>query len=197
MSYKVDIPYSELNPFQRHINEFFKLSCASDLIEKKLFPNAKEITESMAAYEAVRKYVYHKEDFRFDDPSITLVAVGDGHTPRTGALFAFRTAWKCYSIDPVLRMKDYKIDRLELINKKVEDIQPIVGDKMVVVAVHSHADLRDVEKKVISTTGNRSFISIPCCVKQELDYIKDYEYTDRGIWSTKNTVKVWLLDKYI
>jgi hypothetical protein len=197
MSYKVNIPYSELNPFQRHINEFFKLSCASDLIEKKLFPNAKEVTESMAAYEAVRKHVYHKEDFRFDDPGITLVAVGDGHTPRTGALFAFRTAWKCYSVDPVLRMRDYKIDRLKLINKKIEDIQPIVGDKMVVVAVHSHADLREVEKKVISTTGNRSFISIPCCVKQELDYIKDYEYTDRGIWSSKNIVKVWLLDKYI
>jgi hypothetical protein len=193
MSYKVDIPYSELNPFQRHINEFFKLSCASDLIEKKLFPNAKEITESMAAYRAVKDYVYQKNDFRFDDPSIALVAVGDGHTPRTAALFAFRTAWKCYSVDPVLRIKDYGIDRLEVINKKIEDIQPIIGNKIVVVAVHSHADMREVEKKVISIEDrNRSFIAIPCCFKQELDWSPDYEYTDKGIWSTKNNVKVWL-----
>ena len=42
------------------------------------------------------------ETFRPDDAGVTLVAVGDGVTPRTAALFAFRTAWQTVAIDPLM-----------------------------------------------------------------------------------------------
>jgi hypothetical protein len=41
--------------------------------------------------------------FRPDDPSVLLVCVGDGLTPRTAGLFCFRTKWKCISVDPLMR----------------------------------------------------------------------------------------------
>ena len=34
--------------------------------------------------------------------SVLLVAVGDGLTPRTAALFAFRTQWTCVAINPLM-----------------------------------------------------------------------------------------------
>ncbi len=40
---------------QRYIEEFFKLNkSASDMLQLNVFPNAKEVTESYAAFNAVR-----------------------------------------------------------------------------------------------------------------------------------------------
>src|SRR6185295_14541542 len=51
----------------RHINEFFRLDCAPDLLRLRLFPNSKEITESMAAYHAVRWQLLDKCQLRYND----------------------------------------------------------------------------------------------------------------------------------
>lgn len=40
----------------RYLDEFVRCRCAPDLLARKLFPNAKEVTESFAAYAAVRKH---------------------------------------------------------------------------------------------------------------------------------------------
>jgi hypothetical protein len=187
MTYSIDVPYSELNPFQQHINEFFQLNCLPDLLMTKIFPNAKEITESMAAYHAVRR----TKMFALNDPEVVLLAVGDGHTPRTAGLFAFRSAWTCYSVDPVMRDRQYPIKRLYLTNKKIEDTIPIVAKKAVIVAVHSHAPLQAAFEKVHAE--HKVVVAIPCCYKQELNDKKpDYEYVDKAIWSQKNKVKVWI-----
>src|SRR5579872_7431860 len=45
------------NPALRYLNEFTKLKCAPDLLAWGLFPNAKEITESLGAYNAIRKHI--------------------------------------------------------------------------------------------------------------------------------------------
>jgi hypothetical protein len=34
------------------------------------------------------------------DAAVTCVAIGDGNTPRTAALFAFLTRWHCVAVDP-------------------------------------------------------------------------------------------------
>ena len=44
-------------PHLRYVNEFLRWGCVLDLMEMKLFPNAKEISESVAMYRCVRKHV--------------------------------------------------------------------------------------------------------------------------------------------
>ena len=175
---------------KRHINEFVRLNCAADMLALKLFPNAKEITESMAAYHAVRSHLLKQCEISLDDPKVNLICVGDGHTPRTAALFAFRSGWNCTSIDPVLREKEYPIKRLTLLRKKIEDtnLDSIIG-VAIVVMVHSHAPMQAVLEHIKATRLH--IVSIPCCVPHEIHGRYYLGYQDTAIWSPQNTVKIW------
>ena len=88
----------------RYVTELLKLACAPELVRLRLFPDAKELTESFAANNAARSFLYPRgaERGRVDpaDAAVTCVAVGDGTTPRTAALFAFLTRWHCVAVDP-------------------------------------------------------------------------------------------------
>jgi len=176
----------------RYLNEFIKLNkSGSDMLHLGLFPDAKEITESYGALNAVRTKL---KQYDFNDPTVTLVSVGDGTTPRTAALFAFRTKWQCISIDPLLKdCYDYeeKIQRLTCYGSRVEDIHPsrLEFDTVVIVAVHSHASLQNILSHVKGKV--RSLVAIPCCVPCIHESIRPIEYADSGIWSPKNIVKVW------
>lgn len=187
MAYKIEAPWPEIRPLFRYINELWQCKCLPDLHLLNLFPNAKELTESCAAYSALR----HKARvFEFSDPEVTLIAVADGCTPRTAALFAFRTAWDCISIDPRLRRTDWPtIRRLTCWNRKVEDCEPVHFRKLAIVAVHSHAPLDVVCEKL--TGDERVVVAMPCCVKQERERPPDFEYVDKGVWSPKNKIKIW------
>jgi len=156
------------------------------MLALKLFPNAKELTESVAAYNAVRK----TRLFQLNDPSVTLISVGDGCTPRTAAMFAFRSAWRCWSVDPRLRSDWSAVQRLHVKPQRVEDCEPMHTDKLVIVAVHSHAPLDVACQKF--TAEQRVVIAIPCCVPQERERPPDFEYVDKGIWSPQNKVMVWI-----
>lgn len=172
----------------RYLNELVRLRCTNDLLALRLFPDMKEITESFGAYSAVRDHLDH----RLSDPSITVLVVGDGHTPRTGATFAFRSAWSCYSVDPRLTLKPdhLRIDRLESRPCLIEDMPVLVADgPVIVVAVHSHASLGVTVRKVCA---NRiDVVAIPCCVPQVLDQAPTEVYDDSGIWSPKREVRIW------
>jgi hypothetical protein len=185
----------------KYIEEFVRCSCASDLLKNYLFPNAKEITESFACYNAVREYIWNDVSPR--DDNVLFFAVGDGKQPRTAATFAFRSRWTCISIDPELSIgnnryfsKHPKIQRLYTFKNKVENIEiPFVEDiknRIVIIGlVHSHAKINDAYNKL---KGRETYVvSIPCCVKHnELCGKKpDIEYVDEGIWSSKNLVKIW------
>jgi len=172
----------------RYIDELIRLKCASDMLYFGLFPNAKEITESFGAYSAIRDHC----PWAFDDSSVTVLCVGDGHTPRTAATFAFRSHWNCISVDPVLRLKiKYRmITRLKCLKQKVEDIEPIISDKIIIVAVHSHAKLQDALDRCVCKEA--FIVAIPCCFPQELDDREpDISYVDESILSPKNTVLCW------
>jgi hypothetical protein len=58
-----------------------------------VFPNAKELTESFAANNAIR--IHLAGEYTPGDERVTVIAVGDGNTPRTAALCAFLTKWQC------------------------------------------------------------------------------------------------------
>ena len=177
---------------KRYIDEFIKLRCAPDMLALNLFPNGKEITESMAAYNAVREHIVKQCDAGLGGNTIALVAVGDGHRPRTAALFAFRSAWTCFSIDPALRDKQYPVERLTLLRRRVEDeVLDLTGfSQVIVVLVHSHATIENVLRGIKAKVMH--IVSIPCCTPHEMEGCACIEYQDEAIWSPKNTVKVWL-----
>jgi hypothetical protein len=217
----------------RYMDEFLGLGCAPDLIAAKVFPNAKELAESMAAFNAVRDYcVLRRESkhrramcnerkgiLRFEDSSVTLVAVGDGTTPRTAVLFAFRTAWRCVSIDPALRTWENRpwagIHRLEEYPKKVQDVTVnIIGNtsRVVVVAWHAHVPLHEalaclsfdgspwnVENRTLSRLLRRrvSVVTCACCQFEPLQRQMpdgsgpDAVYEDISVPGDKRTIRVW------
>lgn len=175
-------------PTLRYIEEFVALKCASDMLDLGLFPNAKEITESFACYRAARNFV----PFELSDPDVTVVVVGDGSTPRTAATFAFRSNWKCVSIDPELRAPENwqrSIKRLTCHAKKIEAMGRVKYPKVVIVAPHSHAPL---EVALDRFQGKRRHVvAMPCCVRQELNRLPDTKYDDWGIHSPQRAVMVW------
>ena len=94
--------------------------------------------------------------FRPDDPSVLLVCVGDGLSPRTASLFCFRTKWKCISVDPLMRGPlgfhsdetrwSEHIERLTARRARLQDAVPVpagkfVGERVLLVLPHAHIGL--------------------------------------------------------
>lgn len=181
--------------FGGHVGEYLTLRCMPDLAASGVYPNAKELTESMAAYAAVRKYLTpHIVAFR--DPSVLLIAVGDGSTPRTAAMFALRSRWHCMSIDPVAKQRVWRgdhdriIERLEIVPTRIEDIAIKHAGPVVIAAVHSHARLEATLASIIAPAIH--IVAMPCCVPLR---IRDVEpvasYADPHCWSAHRRVVVW------
>ncbi len=181
---------------RRHIDEFIKLRCAGDLLERRLFPNAKEITESMATYNAVREYVLPNAGFDYGDSDVAVVSVGDGVVPRTAGLFAMRSAWHCFSIDPKMREKDYRIKRLIHFKLKIEEWKYdfCAYSHVVILLVHSHATVKNTLRHIMSSQRDTCFhlVAMPCCVPQDIVNKSCVYYRDTGVWSPKNEIKVWV-----
>jgi hypothetical protein len=140
--------------YSMYTNELLSLTCAPKLLELKLFPSAKELTESFSCFAAVRAHL--SNEFRPDDPSVLLVCVGDGLTPRTAGLFCFRTKWKCISVDPLMRGPlgfhsdetrwSEHIERLTARRARLQDAAPepagkFVGERVLLVLPHAHIGL--------------------------------------------------------
>ena len=85
----------------RFVDRFLRWECGRHLLGLGLFPDAKEISESVACLQAVLE---HCAQHAFSPASgdTLVVCVGDGRTPRTAALVAMRSRWDCVSIDPAL-----------------------------------------------------------------------------------------------
>lgn len=178
----------------RYLDEFVFLKCATDMLRNEVFPNAKEISESFGAYQAVRKFG-RPLGFDLGDADTVLVAVGDGSSPRTGATFAYRSLWQCVSIDPNLGRyaKEHDIMRLKILDKKVENVKLEPAKKAVIVCTHSHAPIKasieciDAEEKLV--------VTMPCCVDQSIrhgiGWSKVADYRDPCILSPHDRIEVW------
>lgn len=94
----------------------------------KVFPDAKELTESFAANNAIRNHLASEYDPR--DERVTVIAVGDGNTPRTAALCAFLTKWQCVAVDPeMVPWEEWRA------TKKIAEGQTTVGREHTTVFV--------------------------------------------------------------
>ena len=172
----------------KYLAEFVGLSCAPDMLALRVFPNGKEISESFAAYDAAR---YRLQQFRLSDPRVTVVCVGDGRSPRTGATFALRSAWNVYSVDPMLKGGTRRweaIRRLTIVPERIEAFS-IEAERVILVAVHSHANLANSVAAI--RAREIAVIAIPCCVRMHLKHEPDLQYEDKGIISPCRTVKIW------
>lgn len=169
-----------------YINRFFSLKCSADLLANQLFPNAKEITESFAAFEATK---YLDDEFDWKNPDVNVVCVGDGVKPRTAATFALRTKWNCHSVDPILRNRSYNIKRLNLYPSKIEDITLQFDTPTLICCVHSHAKLSHCIQSIKAPKVN--IINLPCCFQSDLPFLPCIEYKDDQIWSEKNLMQIW------
>ena len=118
----------------------------------------KELTESLAVLDVALDLARYSRLER-GDPSVT-VLVGDGHSPRTGALVAMETGWTVTSIDPVLSVDGPhpKIARLTCIRARLEDRPDLCA--RLVLAPHSHAPPELTRR---AASGGQ-VVSMPCCV---------------------------------
>lgn len=123
----------------------------------------KEITESMsvvlAALDAAKEAGIERKD-----SSISCLVVGDGRSPRTGALVALLTGWEVTSIDPALRQvgPHPMVRRLFGVCGKLESYPLWRAD--IVLAVHSHASVA-ATRAALKPGG--VLVSMPCCVPWE------------------------------
>lgn len=177
-------------PSRRYFDMFLKLKCAPDLLKEKLFPNAKEITESLAAFWAVRKIVKPES---FGKENYLLYDVCCGSTPRTAAIFAFLTRWQTFAIDPNLANRSYGIDRLQIFKQKLHEarIENPENKKIIITCVHPHIKFRSIMDAFANKFSDMLVIGIPCCVPFDRQEAQIDEFEDIGIWSPKRLVKIW------
>jgi hypothetical protein len=176
-------------PQTRYIDEFIALKCAPGLLALGLFPNGKEITETMAAFNAVRKYLRPP---KYSDKDINLFDVGAGHQPRTAAMFACRTSWQCFAIDPLLNVRPSltKIKRLQCFAGRMQNFPIQKCEFAVVTAVHAHVDLKVILERI--DAKRTIIIAMPCCMPLILENREPVEeYEDFGCWSPHRTVKIY------
>jgi len=190
-----NIARAALDPLRRHaaaeISRYAEqmIGLSSWPLIHDLFPNFKEVTESFTVFQAVRD---HLSDISLQDPSVTVIAVGDGSTPRTAATFATRSKWRAVSIDPQLRRFTramQKIQRLACDPRRVEETLTIC-ETAILVAVHSHAKL---PASIASVRAKRlAVVALPCCVDLSIPGLApDLQYDDYGCISPDRTVKIW------
>lgn len=185
----------------KYISELLSCRCAPDLMRLHIYPNAKEVSESFALYNACRRHLASRFDTK--DPSVVCIVVGDGVSPRTGALMCFRTAWKVHSIDPALRVTpEYKkVRNLTLHSEKVEDVViDVPSGRAVILCMHTHVTLECAVSSLRLPNGCDKaavgVVSCPCCQFQQIHtrvfgVTPDATYEDDGIVSAQRKMYVW------
>lgn len=186
----------EFKTTDRLLDEFLRLKCAPDILATGVFPNAKELSESMGAFESLRRALFGIDrDDLLRDSDIVLYDVGAGRKPRSAVLAAFRSRWSCVAIDPVIDPQAQnirKIRRVEVFSGKVEDYQvkpEDAGKFAIVFSVHNHATLSaTMEALQLDKRPGYGMISIPCCVPHDVPMEWDEVRDDWGIKSGRRTV---------
>lgn len=172
------------------------------LLMLPMFPNCKEITESVGAFWGLQDLI----DLR----QTVVIVVGDGSTCRTGCLFAAYSK-NVVSIDPALNVTKCEQHVLphnlilakETIQEWIEKWQPPPASnlQLAVVAVHAHVALQEYVSSILIKTKPIQFtlLTIECCVPQHLtdtecismNLVNKHEYVDWNITSPCRTIKRW------
>lgn len=189
--------------FTRYTDELLGLTSGPQMLQLKLFPNAKELSESFACFHAAREHL--GESFQPDDSRVLLVCVGDGMTPRTAALFCFRTRWRCVSIDPLLTDGPAapeggtwaeRVERLTALRGRLQDVAPAGGfaaERVVLVLPHCHYGLDDSLRHVRWRSALAAVV-MPCCnfyAAADGCGAPLHQEDDLGVVSPHRQVSVW------
>lgn len=153
---------------------------------KTYFPNEKEVSESVGAFNAIMKYM---KGMRYKT-NVNCYVIGDGKYPTTGMLIVTNTWWNVWSIDPNLKITESERPRLKLFGGCSEDFVPESAEYNIIVSVHGHGDINEFYDKL---SGKKLSVSIPCCLlkKQVLDVHDLLEmYHDDKILTKAN--QVWI-----
>lgn len=186
-------------PTTRYFDQLLRMRCAEALIGNRVFPVAKEVTESFAVAAAL----LHRAGLDPRDPSFSLVVVGDGSTPRTAATLAMRSSWRCISVDPLLRPDvvdgwPTPVERLEVHPVKIQRLAAVLSHPIgpcAVAFVHAHVRLAKAVESVEAAGGDVSaVVSLPCCgygADSLPGFVLHERFDDWGIWSPHRQVSVW------
>jgi hypothetical protein len=208
-----------VNSFQIwHVDWFFTMlerQPAKFMPLLPLFPNMKEVTESVGMFRFVSEALRAYDHEAAESPDL-IVVVGDGSTCRTACLFAALWPRSCrvHSIDPNMRktLLDAKsspaISALaDVLSCHRQTVQDWLADhkslptcqRIILVAVHSHAALDLYVPALRLRTENLVLATMPCCVPQVLT---EHECSslglelvaqkvDWGVASDKRTLYMW------
>jgi hypothetical protein len=193
-SFTVTLP----KPSLKYVDFFLSLDCVATLAGSGFFPTCKEITETMAVFEAARNKLglsYSRED-------VLAVAVGDGVWPRTALYVAYMSKWKSVSVDPLLRVDHPKVRtamekarRLELLPQRVEDVEIDASgfSDVVFLFVHSHASLHAAVSSLrgLAEDCRVHAVSMPCCFGDDLGLEPSETFEDPLVLSVKRTLQIY------
>lgn len=189
----------------RYINYFLSWIAATELMpffRASKGTSAKEVTESIACYEAVRKHI----GLDPKDENVNVLVVGDGVKPRTASIFAYLTKWEATSIDPLMNkewfenLRDEKarwgipVRNLYACAGNAEQlIFDYEGKDLILVFPHSHAPMEKVLERYRGKCKSLHIVSMPCCEPQSTTLLKipHIHYVDENVWSAKNQIYVW------
>lgn len=181
-----------------YVSHFLSLNSAVDLLP--LFQvgqhfTAKEIAESWAMLQAVFNHI--RKDTRKGEGKVRVIVVGDGHTARTGALFAYMTKWQVISIDPNFLeepTKGLRVDRMQTFKSRLEDMEQMTFDEdIIIVMPHAHTSA-DTALDKFRSKGKRSLVVFPCCnpgTQLPTTNKKPIVYNDEKTLTAKNTIYIY------
>lgn len=133
-----------------------------------------------------------------------VIVVGDGASPRTGAIFAYYTKAEVTSIDPVFNIghwcehvakqtvMGFPPQRLSIFDKRIEDLKSLdcKNRQVIVVWPHSHACMNNCK---VHNYTKRVDIAMPCCVKIPSNWLfrPHIVYEDKWVLSPHKTIHIW------
>lgn len=193
----IDIVNQFSKQVQSNLDWILTSNSGLDLLSLGIYPNVKEISEASSTTRFLRKH--YRSWTKYND--VLVVVVGDGTSPRVGAMLAFHTNWSIISIDPLLR-NDFKwssIKRLTLIRSKYEDVKECSIDisnikHVLYVFPHAHVNIDEALKVLQPVFGvAEGVVAMPCCQKQDIidDIYPTLMYEDFGCLSSQRIIKLW------
>jgi hypothetical protein len=124
-----------------YIDQFLRLKCVSDIIERRFYKSAKDITEGMALLNAIRAVA---PDLMKSE-SVKLVEICNGSALKIAGLMAFLTRWECAAVGKELPRTPYNAARLLVAPGSPRGYQiTSVKSPVVVCAVDPQYRLEDI-----------------------------------------------------
>ena len=188
-------------PHTRYLDWFWTRKVVPLMHQLGVFPDCKEISESVAAYFAASRTLRMK----VTDEKVMAICVGDGAMPRTSVLLALTTKWQVIAIDPDMEKAKDKIKcilsqvgRLRVLPHRIEEVPLAPEDfdgieRLLLIHVHSHASLSASLQsfRKAGWLGEILVVSIPCCVPDDLNADLHKSFQDAGILSPQNLVNLY------